>query len=155
MLAQQPDIGARIGQHIVHARFGVRRFRHRSEKLDAHRHQPAQGIVRIVHEQAAQDWVVAAGIGAGEFGHVVEMGIRAVVDPGLLLLWRAGGGERADRPGGRAAEGIVLFDQDGGCAACLRFDRGGKTGAPAADDEHVACGVFVIRHRYSPRFWTA
>ena len=137
--AEQFDIGAGIRKYIVHAWFRVWRFRHRAEKLDAHRHQPAQRIVRVVDENPAKIGIVPVRILAGEFGHVVEMRIRIVFDTGGKLLRRLRRGERADGPCGRAAGGIVFLDQDDVSALRAGLDRGRKPRTARANDQYVAC----------------
>ena len=80
---------------------------------------------------------VIAKVDAREQRHVGEMLCRRVLDALLLLMRRAGRGDRADRPRGRTAEFRVLFEEHSARAGRLRFDRRRETRSAAADDDYI------------------
>jgi hypothetical protein len=65
------------------------------------------------------------------------MRVRRVLDALAALMRRAGRGDRADRPGGRAAKLGILLEQQHAAAMASRRDRRGKPGAAAADHDDV------------------
>ena len=53
------DVGARVRQHVVHARHAMRRLRHRAVEAHAEREQPGEGLGHVLAQDAAQRLVVA------------------------------------------------------------------------------------------------
>ena len=131
------DVRERVGQHVVHARLPVRRLGHGAEEAHAEAQQPAESVRHLVAQDAAQLVVVAAGEIAREQRHVVEVILRPVLNAGAQLVRRAGGGDRADRPGGRAAELRVLLQQHDLASGRARLDGRGQACTAAADDDDV------------------
>jgi hypothetical protein len=141
---QVVDIRARVRQHVVHARPAVRRLRHRPHEADARIEQPAKRVGDFVAQDPAQLVVVARRETAGESRHVGPVIGGAVGDAAAQLVRRAGRADRADRPGGRAAELPVLLEQQHARAGGARLDGSGEARAAAADDDHVELLVQII-----------
>ena len=138
---QMRDEGARVGQHVVHARLAVRRLRHRPVEAHAVLEQPAECVRHLVGQQASQIGIVARIEFAVEAGHVAPMVSRIVDDALARLVRRLARGHRADRPGGRAAELRILLDQHDLAPGRARLDRGRQPTAAATDHDDVVDGL--------------
>lgn len=88
-------------------------------------------------------------------GHVAPVIFRVVDDAPALLVWRTGRSDRADRPGGRAAELGIFLDQDDIGAGRARFDCGGKARAATTHDDNVEAFIAGVHDGIWAARWPA
>jgi hypothetical protein len=145
------DVAPGMGHDGVQPGVAVGRLGNRADELDPEIGQQPDGFRDMLHEEPAQREIVPRLQGAGEFPHVLEMGVRRVQDPERPLVRRGGGRDRADRQAGRAAEPRA-FLQERDAAAQPRGRKGRhQTGAASADHDDVEIGV----HSWRPTFLSA
>src|SRR5262245_43598015 len=78
--------GARVWHDVMHARLAMRRLRHRADEHDSKRHQPVDGFVGVLDQDAPQREVVPRCKRTGETSEILEMRLRRVLDAGPLLV---------------------------------------------------------------------
>src|SRR6476659_8876718 len=82
-----------------------------------------------------------------KLAYVLVMPRRVVEYARRVLMGGPGGSERSDGDAGGSAKVRQLFEQYHARSQSRSFDRGGQSGAPAADNQHVRV-LIPVRARH-------